>query len=427
MQTSRNPKVLNRTLKYKLQPIHDKIANVEDLQEQYSERVNGWKNQEAELINHAEDDFGEYNESREELLKKIDDSNDNLTILINNQLYNPNRASGGGEEEPPIEEETKYINDKIIKACCYGFVTNGEDKSIFGITGKGITVGNTGTGETDEFEFMNPSNDEHTFPSFYINDIVKVDSHNALIATNNGVISYNFDDGSYEIYDDTHGLPSKEINCIVKVTNTPRGSVCGYLAGTSKGVAFSPTGERWIQIDESFNLAVTALSSVNYIDTPQDYVFVGTSYGIYMLDMKEVLDNNDREIHYLSEITKMLPNNYIYGISYNETDDILAIATTGGCLIVWNIINHIKNSSISIEKIVITSRNGINGTSCYSVLFTATGTLIIGTSNGLNITSDYSTFESITRNKTVANKTLNSHICNKIIRRRIKKRNNKKT
>ena len=419
MQTSRNPKVLNNALKYKLQPILDKIEDLEVLAAQYGETIADQTSQEASLKVQANAQFDKYSDERDSLMENIDDSKDNLTHLINNQLYNPNTASSSSSEsEEETVEETKFLKDKIVKTACYGFVKDGVDYCMFGLTGKGLAIG-TDPGKDLEYEWRNPENDDYPFPSYYVNDILFVDTNTALISTNNGVVIYKFDTDSYLTYDTTCGLPSKEVYAVTKVTNTDE-SVTGYVAITSEGIAYSPTGERWTTV-ATISSTIVCLSTTNYIDTPQKVVFIGTSNGIYALDAASLIDDNVREVKYIAGSTTKLPNNYVYGLAYDEVNDKLAAATTGGALILSNAKKYISGSKTIEDDDVLTftNKNGLVGTSCYDAFYTTDNRLILATANGLSITNNYAAFSSITRTKNSLNngKTLESHICNRVIRK----------
>lgn len=419
MQTSRNPKVLNNALKYKLQPILDKIESLEELANHYDETRADQASQEASLKDQANAQFERYAEGRDSLMEKIDNSKDTLSKVINNQLYNPNAATSSGSEGEGEEiEETNLITDKIVKSACYGFVKDGVDYCMFGITGKGLAIG-TDPGQDLEYEWRNPENNVNPFPSFYVNNILFVDTNTALISTNVGVVIYKFDTNTYTVYDTTCGLPSKEVLNVTKVCNEEE-TVTGYVAVTSAGVAYSPTGERWTKVDTSFSATIVCISSTNYIDTPQKIVFIGTTNGIYCLNASALINDNIREIHSIVALTQKLPNNYVYGLSYDTVNDKLAVATTGGALVLSNASSYSSGTKAVIDEDVKTfsNKNGLIGTSCYDAMYTVDGKLIFGTANGLSITENYAAFTSITRTKNaLGGKILNSHICNKIVRK----------
>ena len=420
MQTSRNPKVLDYALKYKLQPILDKVESLEKLSANYDQIIADQKAQEAALKEQANNEFSKYADNRNSLMEKINVSKSNLTSLINNNLVNPNQTTGSGSESGgETVEETNLITDKIVKCAAYGFVRDGVDYCMFGVTGKGLAIG-TYPGQDLEYVWRNPENDEEPFASYYINDILFVDTNTAMISTNNGVIIYNFDTNSYMVYDTTCGLPSKEIYSITKVCNNDE-SVVGYLAATSAGIAYSPTGERWTTIDTSFSAKITCIATTNYIDTPQKIVFIGTTNGIYCINAAKLIDENIRSIKYLAGSSNALPNNYVYGLAYDIVNDKLAAATTGGAMVLNNASTFI-NGDVAISSnnvLILTNKNGLIGTSCYDAFYTVDNRLILGTANGLSITDNYAAFKSISRSSNeldTEGKTLNSHICNRIYR-----------
>ena len=420
MQTSRNPKVLNNALKYKLQPILDKIEDLEDMGASYDESMSEQKRKEEELKNQANSEFDKYADRRSELIKAIDNSELNLTNLINNTLYNPNEASSSEGEGSggTIIDESNLISDKIIKCAGYGFVKEGIDYCMFGLTGKGLAIG-TDPGKDLEYEWRNPENDNHPFPSYYVNDILTVDTNTAFISTNNGLVIYKFDTDSYILCDTSYGLPSNEVISVVKVFDNSEEKT-GFIALTSKGVAYSPTGERWTHIDKSFVNASTCFSSTNFFNTPQNILFIGTTNGVYYILVDELLNTSTRKVYHLNSISDVLPSNYIYDIAHDITNDILSIATTGGALVIKNISNYMNADSVNEENVLVfTNRNGLVGTSCYSAAYTIDNKLILGTANGLSITSNYSSFQSLTTSSNGLGGTdlLSSHICNKIVRK----------
>ncbi len=420
MQTSRNPKVLNNALKYKLQPMLDKIGNLESLSENYDVAVEDKKRLELELKNQANQRINTYNDYNNTLMDKIDEANVNLSNLINNNLYNPNKTSEGYEDDPnEYTEESKLITDKIVKCAAYGFVKDGVDYCLFGVTGKGLAIG-TYPGQNLEYEWRNPGNDDSPFASYYINDILYLDTHTAMISTNNGIVVYDFNTDSYIVYDNTHGLPSKNVYSVVKVSNNDE-TAWGFIAATNNGIAYSPTGEHWTRIDENFSSQITCLASINLINTPHKIVFIGTTKGIYYIDASELIDNDIRSVKYLVGSSNILPSTYVYGLAYNTETNTLAVATIGGATIINDITDIIiNNETVTTDDVItLTNRNGLGGTSCYDVAYTVDNKLILGTANGLNITSDYQSFNSITKinnNYTANGKVLNSNVCNKIVR-----------
>lgn len=420
MQTSRNPKVLNNALKYKLQPILDKIENLEDMEKSYDESMSEQKQKEDELKDKANSEFDKYGDRRNGLIRTIDNSELNLTNLINNTLYNPNEASSSeeGGSSGSIIDESKLISDKIVKCAGYGFVKEGVDYCMFGLTGKGLAIG-TDPGKDLEYEWRNPENDLHPFPSYYVNDILTVDTNTAFISTNNGIVIYKFDTDTYNVYDTSCGLPNNEVISIVKVCDNSEEKT-GFIALTYKGVAYSPTGEKWTNIDSSFGATPTCFSSTNFINTPQNILFIGTTNGIYYILVDELLNTSTRKIYSLKSVFDVLPSNYIYCLAYDVDNDILSVATTGGALVVKNILNYMNSVSVNEEDVsIFTNRNGLVGTSCYSVAYTINHDLILGTANGLSVTSNYSSFKSLTtsKNELGGEDLLSSHICNKIIRK----------
>ena len=429
MQTSRNPKVLNKVLKYKLRPILDRIANLEDVKidnESYiqniTSQVNGMKEQVTNELN-------DYNEAAARLDTNISKANKNLSNLIKNTLYNPNSTTtntgtgtGGGEEST----ETKFITDKALDAACYGLVIDGKDYSIYGVTGKGIAIGEN-PGAEKEYEWRNPANDEHTFPSYYVNDILFVDTGNVLISTNNGIVKYSMATEEYTIMDKSFGLPHNTVYRTIKV-KTSDGTFRGYLALTEKGIAFSPDANRWTPIATDFGESCICVAKTNLIDVPQDIVFIGTTSGVYYLDIDKFILEDNREVKEIPGLNILLPATYINGIAYDVDNDILSIVSLSGLTTVRGVKTNILENDIVLDTSMVgrnktvtlyNTTSGLNTSSCYDCIYTIDHKLVVCTSNGLNITADYANFSSISKSANTYNggKTLSSFICNKIIRK----------
>lgn len=419
MQTSRNPKVLNHTLKYKLQPVLDKIETLEGTKTSIDTFITECKATETTEKAAATTQFGEYTTAKTKLTDKISESNTNLDNLIAGSLYNPNVASTSSDTGGTTITETKYIYDKPLKGCSYNFIKDGVSYVFYGVIGKGLAIGKD-PGYSLEYTWRNPGDASNYFPSYYINNIFEMTTSRALIASNNGIIDYDFSTNTYVKRDSSYGLPSDEVHNVIGI-QTSDGSVKGYLASTSYGLAYSPTAERWTPIDSTFTESVNCLSRSEAIVSYQNIVYIGTSSGLYYIDVDELLLNDTKAVHALTSLTKCLPSSYVNGISYDTSLDKMCVVTTGGCTVFSNITELVKGTKIASENYALfTSKNGLTATSCYDVYFTAGHKCIICTSNGLTVTSNFINFLVLTTQKnttsTNASKLLTSHVCNQIVR-----------
>lgn len=433
MQTTRNPKVLNNVLKYKLRPILDKIDQLETIQSDNTEYVKSIENQVDQMKESANTELEEYNTATIKLDTEIEKSNKTLSNLIKNTLYNPNStttSTGGGGTTTEISE-TKLISDKNLDAACYGLVLTNEDYVIFGVTGKGIIVTKDDINNSDkEYEWMNPSNEIDTFPSYYVNDILLVDTDTALLSTNNGIIIYSLSTKKYSKIDKTFGLPHNKIYCTIKV-RTIDGKTNGFLAMTEKGVAYSSDMKRWTVVDKTFTESCNCVSKTNLVNAGQSIVFIGTSSGVYYIDIDKYINGDLRTIKEIPGLNLTIPAVYINGIAYDVDNDILSIVSLSGLSVINNVkelitsgktlTTSLKDSFGNYYYKVYNTNSGLNTTSCYDCIYSIDNKLIICTSNGLNITSDYDKFTAITSTINSYNPTseelLNSYICNKIIRK----------
>ncbi len=427
MQTSRNPKVLNQALRYKTRSVLDKVAALESKRDSVNEFITEKKSAATELMNEVNASKESYETQQEAIIDQINKANNDLTSLIKNTLYNPNVNTSDESEESGGEEttETNYITDKIIKSCQYGFVVDGKDIVVYSVSGKGITIGEQPVTDTKEYTFFNPSNDDIPFPSYYVNDILKVDSENAILSTNSGVVLYNVYDGSYKIRSTDYGLPHKEVYAVIKV-KTSDNLHEGYLAATKKGLAFSPTGEGWTIVDSTFKEECTCLSNIGKLNTPQTLVFIGTTSGVYYLNIDDYFDeeSENKKVLSLSNYSQKIPSMYINSLSYNTTKDILVSAGLGGISVLHNASSYANPEAEDIsasDYANYTSGDGLTGTTCYSTLWTSSeNKLIVGTSNGLSITTDFRSWTQITRIANSENvnsdQRLTNHVCNKVIR-----------
>lgn len=431
MQTSRNPKVIDKVLQYKLRPVLDKISQLEVIGKDNADYINNITSRLGIIKEKATEELNEYELASAKLDNTISKSNKNLSNLIKNTLYNPNLSTNGTGSGTDLteQEETKLITDKTIDAGIYGLVKEGLDYSLFGITGKGIVINDDSSVIDKEFEWRNPSNKEHAFPSYYINDMVAIDTSNVLIATNNGVVSYNIIDESFSLMDKSYGLPNSIVHKIVKLQTSDK-VFRGYLALTEKGIAFSSDAKMWNAIDPEFTEVCVSASKTDLINTPQEIVFIGTSKGIYYFDVDNFINNDIRTVKEIPGLNLLLPSIYINGIAYDTHNDTLAIVSMSGL----NTVKNVKDLISSGKTVTSSLKNangvqyynqyntvsGLNTTSCYDCIYTIDDKLIICTSNGLNITENYTEFKSITKtvnNYNGSDELLNSFICNKIIRK----------
>lgn len=433
MQTTRNPKVLNNVLKYKLRPILDKISQLEIIQSDNTEYIKSIEAQVDSMKESANVELNEYNTATSKLDSELEQSNKTLSNLIKNTLYNPNSTttSTGSGGEITETTETKLISDKTLDAACYGLVLDNIDYAIFGISGKGITITKDDIdNRTKEYDWMNPANSENTFPSYYVNDILLIDTDTALMSTNNGIIIYTLSTNKYLQIDKTYGLPHNKVYRTIKVrTNDEKTN--GYLAMTEKGVAYSSDMKRWSIVDKNFTESCNCVSKTNLINAGQSLVFIGTSSGVYYLDIDKFIYDDLRTIKEIPGLNLTIPAVYINGIAYDTENDILAIVSLSGLSVISNVkeliasgktlTSSLKDSLDNFYYKVYNTNSGLNTTSCYDCIYSVDNKLIICTSNGLNITDDYDKFTSITSVVNSYNpnseELLNSYICNKIIRK----------
>jgi len=432
MQTSRNPKVLNKVLKYKLRPILDRITQLEGVQQDNNAYIQNITSQVENMKEQATKELENYKTASSKLDTSLSKADKNLSNLIKNTLYNPNstiKTGGGGSSGETGEEETALITDKAIDAACYGLVINGIDYSIYSVTGKGIAIGKN-PGTENEYEWRNPANDKDTFPSYYVNDILFIDTNTVLIATNNGIVQYLMKEGTYTVMDKSFGIPHNTVHRVIKV-QTSDGIFRGYLAMTEKGIAFSPDSKRWTTIVSDFTESCISVAKTNLIDTPQSLVFIGTASGIYYFDMDKFINENVREVKEIPGLNLALQATYINGLAYDVDNDILAAVSLSG-LVVIRKPKEILERGITVNANTVDSNNqkyvvlfntssGLNTSSCYDCIYSVDHKLIVCTSNGLNITSNYNQFTTITKSINTYNqesgKLLNSFICNKIVRK----------
>lgn len=415
--TSTNPKVLNRVLKYKLQPVLDKIAILEKTQEHENTFIESIEAEINDVRDQVQAGSAEFTSSKIELDNAVDKANNDIAKIIRNSLYNPNVATLSEEETNVTIIESNNIIDKIINDCVYGLVIDNIDYMALGFSNKGLSIIKTDHEVSDianlEVEFMNPSKNTKDFPSYYINDILKIDNYNLLIATNIGVVKYNIITGKYITEDLSFGLPSLIVHRLTKV-QTSDGSITGYFAATEKGCAYSSDGEIWRVIDRSFISPCTRISSNNYIDKAQTVVFIGSSSGLFYVNMDEYLGNDStvNQLKSINGLTQTLPSKYINSLSYNDSEESngeLAIGTNSGLVIIRDVKELLEDDSITVSLSSKSSRgnnfytlyntsSGLNSASCSDVLYLPNGKLVIATNNGINIAdSSFTAFTHINK------------------------------
>lgn len=421
MITSRNPKVLNKVIMQKLNPLLNKVTDLVNMSSDVQAFIDSNIETEKENILAVHNIVDQFNTAQKEVYDEIDSSEINLSSMIVKELTNPNTApdSGGGDSGTPVVE-TKYINDKNVRSIGYGFVINGVAMTLAGVIGKGLGIGED-PAYSAEFDFRNQSN--NLFPSHVVNDILKISPTRAFVSSNNGLVDFNLDDLSYKLRSTSHGLNNKKVITCTQVS-TSNNDQQGYIAGTEHGINYSPTGERWVNVDDVFDNVITCLSRIQNSSGKQSLLFIGTSAGLYFLDIDSFLRDGVRKVNRLTSISNALPSTYINAVAYNTEKDVLYVATDGGLSVIPNIIEHIvSNNYSSYVKCTnctnYTSRAGISSTLCLDV-FLDGATVIIGTSDGLTVTKDFANFVYYTKKQDgISSDTgiLNNHMCNKIVRK----------
>ena len=141
MITSRNPKVLNKVIMQKLNPLLNKVTDLVNMSSDVQAFINDNIEKEKANILAVHDIVNQFNASQKEVYDEIDSSETNLSSMIVKELTNPNTApdSGSGDPGTPVVE-TKYINDKNVRSIGYGFVINGVAMTLAGVIGKGLGI-----------------------------------------------------------------------------------------------------------------------------------------------------------------------------------------------------------------------------------------------------------------------------------------------
>jgi hypothetical protein len=415
MKSSKNPKVLNYIVKNALNPILKKIEQLKQKEIEHDDFIENAYNhmkENKDSVNLKEDDYALHENMIREL---IVGNNERLSYLIHTKLYDPNliKEEGDTGESDALD---KLIMGKAITSLAYGFVKSSVSYVLAGIINHGLGIGKEAEIQND-FEFINPSND--TFPSFYPNDILKLSTGSALIATNNGLVEYDLMTGKYYLRTTSFGLNKNVVTRIIPIFNGV-GEKSGYIAGTSKGISFSPTSARWVNIDKSFTRAITNFHTSEHLNTVYDKVFIATTHGVYFINIARFIEDDSVGVIFLKGITEISPATYINSIAYDATHDKLYIATDSGILLVNDISVYLQEENyedIPSSYEIFNSRSGLSSTLCYDIAIMPSFKICIATANGITITSDFNNFSYITKKKGSSNSGLESYMCTRIIKK----------
>jgi hypothetical protein len=417
MKSSKNPKVLNYIIRNMLDPILQRLELLKQKEADYREFLRLMAKQ-ADENNDAIFEYIEKYATEEERIRHLIESDKALlTSMIRAKLYNPNlmdEEEGAGQIVP----DTPLLADKALTTMAYGFIKEGASVLLAGVTNKGIALGQD-ENLAGEYAFFNPFN--NAFPSFYPNEILKTSQSSALIATNNGLIDFDIALHTYLARTTSYGLNANIVKRLAPVANAAQEKI-GYLAGTSKGLSFSPTGIRWLTVDKSFTRDITAFNSTQKRDDLLKSVFIGTARGLYYFNAASYLAHPDTyEIAFLEGITESLPSYYINGIAYDAVYDTLYVATDSGVGVVKAIGSYLEAGDFSMLPPEVNTYNRLNGLSstlCFDICVMPNHKVLIATANGLTITTDFSSFSYITKHLQGSTEPgLKSYMCNKIIRK----------
>jgi hypothetical protein len=416
MKSSKNPKVLNYIVKNALNPILKKIEQLKQKEIEHdafidSAYLKASKNKESitskekEYINHE-------NIVRELLTNNLE----RLSYLIRTKLYNPNLIKEDEGEEPETTPPDNLISTKAINTLSYGFVKSSVSYVMAGIINNGLAIAK----ETDiqnDFEFINPKNGK--FPSFYPNDILKTSTGSAFIATNNGLVDYDFGNEKYLLRTTSYGLNTNIVKRVIPVFNNI-GEKSGYVAGTSRGISFSPNGTRWINVDKSFTSEVTSFHTTEHLNTLYDKIFIGTIRGVYFINIANFIENDSLKVIYLEAISDIAPNIYINSIALDVTNDKLYIATDNGVIMVNDISAYIAAGDYKATPPsykIFNSYSGLSSSACFDIIIMPSLKVCMATANGVTITNNFTNFSYITKKTGSLNTGLESYMCNRIIRK----------
>jgi hypothetical protein len=417
MKSSKNPKVLNYVIKNILDPIFRLLEQLKNKEWDAKEFIRISTKQADDNNEVVNKNIAEYEEWDRILGQRVIDARNRLSDMIRKSLYNPNIPDGeegvGGETIP----NTPSLLDKHLTDIEFGFIKDGNTVLLAGVIGRGLASGRD-SNVLGDFTFSNPSNTE--FPSFYLNDILKLTTTYALIGSNHGLIEYDVSSARSLVRTTSHGLNSNTVKVLVPVVN-PESEQVGIVAGTSKGICFSPNGVRWLNVDPTFTNAVTCFHTSQSLDKKTSFVFIGTTRGLYYFDAASYIGDIDKKVSFLKGIINIAPSNYINAIAYNSIKDILYVATDNGLLLVNNISSYInaKNFDESPSSFKIYGSNqGLSSTLCFDLALMPNQKLVIATANRLTVTSDFINFSYITRkNPEVNQQGVENYMCEKLIRR----------
>jgi ligand-binding sensor domain-containing protein len=418
MKSSKNPKILNYVIKSILDPIFRLLEELKNKEWDAKEFIRK-STKEADDNNDAVKEAVAAYMVKDDLLNQaVINARSRLSDMIRSSLYNPNIPDGeegvGGETIP----NTPLLIDKPITDIDFGFIKDGNTILLAGVIGRGLAIGRDNDIAGDNFIFSNPSNIK--FPSFYINDILKISTTHALIGSNHGLIEYDVATTKSLVRTTSHGLNTNTVKAIAPVLNSAN-EQAGYLAGTTKGMCFSPNGVRWLNVDLTFKNVVTCFHSTQSLDKKTKFVFVGTTRGLYYFDASSYIDEVDKRVIYLKGIINISPSAYINAIAYNSIKDALYLATDNGVLVINGIMAYMaaKNYDEPPPNYRIYGSNqGLSSTLCFDLALMPNQKLVIATANGLTITTDFINFSYITRKISGSNNQgLESYMCEKLVRR----------
>jgi hypothetical protein len=416
MKSSKNPKVLNYIVRNALNPILKKIEQLKQKEVEHDGFIdNAYKkaNENRNSITEKEAEYiGHENTTRELVVE----NNEKLSYLIKTKLYDPNLKNTDDDDSGNPIIPDNYIKNKAIASLSYGFVKSNVSYILAGIINHGIAIERE-TEIQNEFEFINPNNNK--FPSFYPNDILKLSTGSAFIATNNGLVEYDLGTQKYFLRTTSYGLNANMVKRIIPVFNKI-GEKSGYIAGTSKGISFSPNGARWINVDKSFINTITNFHVTEHLNTVYDKIFIGTIRGIYFIDIARFIEDDSLKVIYLEGITDVSPSNYINSIALDSTNDRLYIATDNGILLVNDITSYIAKKDYKAHPAsykTFNSHDGLSSTLCHDITIMPSLKLCIATANGITITTDFKQFSYITKKTDLVTTGLESYMCSRIIRK----------
>jgi hypothetical protein len=417
MKSSKNPKVLNYVIKNILDPIFRLLEQLKGKEwdaKEFIRKSTKEADDNNEVVNRA---IAEYEERDRILRQRVTDARNRLSDMIRKSLYNPNIPDGeegvGGETIP----NTPSLLDKPLTDIEFGFIKDGNTVLLAGVIGRGLALGRDNN-ISDDFTFSNPSNTE--FPSFHLNDILKLSTTYALIGSNHGLIEYDIGTMKSLVRTTSHGLNTNTVKVLVPVVNS-HNEQAGFVAGTSKGICFSPNGARWLNVEPAFTNVVTCFHSSQSLDKKTPFVFIGTTRGLYYFDVSSYVDDINKKVIPLKGIVNIAPSNYINAIAYNSVKDILYVATDNGILLVNDIASYInakKFDEAPSSFKIYGSNQGLSSTMCSDLALMPNQKLVIATANGLTVTSDFINFSYITKENPELNyQGVKSYMCEKLIRR----------